>query len=194
MALVDRGADVDARDVNQRTPLHYACDKGHMEVAMALVDRGADVDARDVNQRTPLHLACRNGHMEVAMSLVKKGANVFVVNSNGNKPRCTPAMIDLFNRLWYTTPLMKAMLDRDMDTFEALLNDESVEVNAEIGDGYGWTVLHAAVDMHLGEYVTRLLQHDRVDTTAKYAPRSQTALHIACSKGDVDMVRLFVVI
>ena len=65
-----------------------------------------------------------------------------------------------------------------------------MEVNAEIGDGYGWTVLHAAVDMRLGEYVTRLLQHDRVDNTAKYAPRSQTALHIACSKGDVAMVRL----
>ena len=165
-----------------------------MELAMALVDRGADVDARTEAQRTPLHYACDKGNMEVTMALVKKGANVYSVNSDGNKPRCTPAMIDLFNRLWYTTPLMKAMLDRDMDTFEALLNDESVEVNAEVGDGYGWTVLHAAVDMHLGEYVTRLLQHDRVDTTAKYAPRSQTALHIACSKGDVAMVRLFVVI
>ena len=194
MALVDRGADVDARDVNQGTPLHYACDRGNMELAMALVDRGADIDARSVDQYTPLHDACRNGYIELAMALVKKGANVYSVNSDGNKPRCTPAMIDLFNRLWYTTPLMKAMLDRDMDTFEALLNDESVEVNAEIGDGYGWTVLHAAVDMRLGEYVTRLLQHDRVDNTAKHAPRSQTALHIACSKGDVAMVRLFVVI
>ena len=61
MALVDRGADVDAWDVNQKTPLHIACDKGHMEVAMALVDRGADVDARDDNQRTPLdHLSMEN--------------------------------------------------------------------------------------------------------------------------------------
>ena len=100
-------------------------------------------------------------------------------------------MIDLFNRLWYTTPLMQAMLDRDMDRFEALLNDESVDVNADIGDGYGWTVLHAAVDMHLGEYVTRLLQHDRMDIGVRYEPRSQTALQIACSKGDVAMIRLF---
>merc|ERR1711871_379810 len=191
MALVDRGADVDAGDVDQRTPLHLACIKDHMEFAMALVDRGADVDARDVNQVTPLHYACDEGHMEVAMALVKKGANVFVVNVDGDKPQCTPAMIDVFNRLWYTTPLMKAMLDRDMDRFEALLNDESVDVNADIGDGYGWTVLHAAVDMHLDGYVTRLLQHDRVDTSAKHEPRSQTALQVACSKGDVAMVRLF---
>ena len=89
---------------------------------------------------------------------------------------------------------MKAMLDRDMDAFEDLLTDESVDVNADIGDGYGWTVLHAAVDMHLGEYVTRLLQHDRVDIATKHQPRSQTALHLACGKGDVAMVQLFHVI
>ena len=178
-------------DEDQSTPLHHACNNGHMEVAMALVDRGADVDARTEAQSTPLHKACSNGNMELAMALVKKGANVYSVNSDGNKPGCTPAMIDLFNRLWYTTPLMKAMLDRDMDTFEALLNDELVEVNAEIGDGYGWTVLHAAVDMHLGEYVTRLLQHDHVNIAAKHQPRSQTALHLACGKGDVAMVQLF---
>ena len=100
-------------------------------------------------------------------------------------------MIDLFNRLWYNTPLMRAMLDRDVDAFEALLNHDSVDVNADIGDGYGWTVLHAAVDMHLGEYVTRLLQHDRMDVRVRHEPRSPTALHIACSKGDVAMVRLF---
>ena len=162
-----------------------------MELAMALVDRGADIDARDVGQSTPLHYACFEGHMELAMALVKKGANVVVVNIHGNKPPCTPAMIYLFNRLWYTTPLMKAMLDRDMDRFEALLNDESVDVNADIGDGYGWTVLHAAVDMHLGEYVTRLLQDNRMDIRIRYEPRSQTALQIACGKGDVAMIRLF---
>ena len=76
MALVNRGADVDARDVNQCTPLHYACDKGNMELAMALVDRGADVDARSVDQCTPLHIACMKGNMEVAMALVDRGADV----------------------------------------------------------------------------------------------------------------------
>ena len=127
----------------------------------------------------------------VTLSWPKKGANVFSANSDGNKPQCTPAMINLFNRLWYTTPLMQAMLDRDMDRFEALLNDESVDVNEDIGDGYGWTVLHAAVDMHLGEYVTRLLQDNRMDIRIRYEPRSQTALQIACGKGYVAMIRLF---
>ena len=54
MALVDRGANIHARDDHGKTPLHYACDEGHMDVVMALVDRGADVGARDNQQRTPL--------------------------------------------------------------------------------------------------------------------------------------------
>ena len=70
MALVDRGADVNARDVDESTPLHTACDKGHMEVAMALVDRGADVDARDVNQSTPLHYASIKGDSEIVINLL----------------------------------------------------------------------------------------------------------------------------
>ena len=86
---------------------------------------------------------------------------------------------------------MRATLDRDMDRFEALLNDESMDVNADIGDGYGWTVLHTAVDMHLGEYVCRLLQHDRVNIEIRHEPRYQTALQVACWKGDPAMVRLF---
>ena len=76
MALVDRGADVDARTVFQSTPLHYACHDGYMELAMALVDRGADVDAVDDNQRTPLLFACVNGRNEVALALISRGANV----------------------------------------------------------------------------------------------------------------------
>ena len=53
MALVDRGADVDARDADQ-APLHKACGNGN-DGGHGSVDRGADVDAIDVNEMTPLH-------------------------------------------------------------------------------------------------------------------------------------------
>ena len=32
MALVDRGADVDARDEDQMTPLHWACINGSLRI------------------------------------------------------------------------------------------------------------------------------------------------------------------
>ena len=48
MALIERGADIDARDRYQMTPLHHACINGcSAEVAMALVERGANIDVRN---------------------------------------------------------------------------------------------------------------------------------------------------
>ena len=85
MALVDRGADVDARDEAQATPLHDACVKGHINVVNKLLDMGADVNARDDIQSTPLHYAC-NGHMDVFMTLVNRGADVNAENVHGYAP------------------------------------------------------------------------------------------------------------
>ena len=68
------------------TPLHYACDNGHMELAMALVDRGADVDARDNNGDTSLHLACWRGDMNMAMALIDMGADVNARNDKQMTP------------------------------------------------------------------------------------------------------------
>ena len=57
--LLDLGADVNARDQWQRTPLHLAKNE---TIAKLLLDHGADVHARDIEQQTPLHRA-RNAAM-----------------------------------------------------------------------------------------------------------------------------------
>ena len=51
------GADVNARNVNQRTPLHYAAQWGHHDVVIALLVNGADIEARDRNGQTALDVA-----------------------------------------------------------------------------------------------------------------------------------------
>ena len=86
LALLDRGADIEARDFLQRTPLHIASEYDRLEVGLALLDRGADVDARDVNQMTPLHAVCYNGNMELAMALVDRGADVDARTVNQRTP------------------------------------------------------------------------------------------------------------
>ena len=45
MARVDSGTDIDARTEAQRTPLHYACRKNYIELALMLIDKGANVNA-----------------------------------------------------------------------------------------------------------------------------------------------------
>ena len=34
---------IEEKEFVQKTPIHWACDEGHTEVAMALVERGADI-------------------------------------------------------------------------------------------------------------------------------------------------------
>jgi ankyrin repeat protein len=60
VALIMRGARLDARTDKHRTALHEAAQKGHVTVCGILLDRGAEVDARDRHQSTPLHIASRH--------------------------------------------------------------------------------------------------------------------------------------
>ena len=53
-ALINVGADTEARDALQRTPLHVAAQFGHRMAVLALIEGGADINARDQWGVTPL--------------------------------------------------------------------------------------------------------------------------------------------
>ena len=55
--LLDRGADIKARNEQGRTSLHSTAYMGPTEVTRVLLERGADVDAEDNRGRTPFSLA-----------------------------------------------------------------------------------------------------------------------------------------
>ena len=204
MAMIDKGADVNAGDKNGDTPFHLALKEGHTETAMAMIDKGADVNASDNDGNTPLHVALRNGQTETAMAMIDKGADIYIKNNRQETPRCTQDMKDLFNSIWCSTPLLAAMHSNDMCMFQALLNDDTIDhVNQDVGErwggggegeGGGWTILHVAafgrsIYTHRMDYVNVLVQSGRVNIHAKTCSRSLTALHIACAKNDVESVR-----
>jgi len=55
--FLERGAEIDARDVAGWTPLHCAAALGRLEAATFLVSRGAGVGLRDRDGLTPLDIA-----------------------------------------------------------------------------------------------------------------------------------------
>ncbi|RTE81542.1 hypothetical protein BHE90_003940 [Fusarium euwallaceae] len=68
------GADVDAVDNGDQTPLFYAGNNGHVSVAKELIRRGANVTAVDANGETPFLHAAINNHVPVLKLLLKNGA------------------------------------------------------------------------------------------------------------------------
>ena len=84
--LLSKGAEVDAKDVYERTPLHYAVQQGSMGVIEMLLSKGAEVNARDNDGGTPLHYAVATDYPDKAELLLKKGAEVNAKTDNGKTP------------------------------------------------------------------------------------------------------------
>lgn len=78
------GANADARDPDQNTPLHCAARVGSVRIANLLVEAGADLEARDAEGRTPLIRAASAGRYRLVQYLIEAGAQVDAVDSNGD--------------------------------------------------------------------------------------------------------------
>ena len=107
------GADVNAKDDGESTPLHNAASEGHKEIAELLIAKGADVNAKDGWLRTSLHFATTK---EIAELLIDKGADV---NAKDNGE---------------STPLHKTSLEGHKETAELLIA-KGADVNAKDEDG-----------------------------------------------------------
>ena len=68
------GSDVNAKDNNELTPLHWAAREGRKEVAELLISKGAEVNIQDKSMNTPLTMAILWEAPKVADLLRKHGA------------------------------------------------------------------------------------------------------------------------
>ncbi|WP_341823276.1 ankyrin repeat domain-containing protein [Wolbachia endosymbiont (group A) of Agelastica alni] len=75
--LVEKGANVNAADVEGYTALHLAVTEKRLETVRELIKSGGNVNAEEYgNKCTPLHLACMVGKVEIVEELVKAGAEI----------------------------------------------------------------------------------------------------------------------
>lgn len=85
--LVDAGADVNLRDSQKRSLLHYISNNEECRaIARILIEAGADVNARDDFKKTVLHDAAESGDPEYMKMLIGAGADLEAADENGWTP------------------------------------------------------------------------------------------------------------
>jgi ankyrin repeat protein len=164
--LLEAGADVNAKNRRNATPLHWAI---HDEAKVRLLlSHGAAVNARQAEGRTPLYLAASLGDGAATLKLLlEQGADPRLATATG------------------MTPLMAAAVRGDVAALR-LLADAKAEVNAT--DGAGETALMLAATNGSADAVGFLLDHG-ADARVR-SKRQETALGNAGTAGVEATVRL----
>lgn len=85
--LLAEGEDANAAHGDGMSALHWAAQRGDVELARTLAQAGAAVDATTrIGDYTPLHIASEAGRAEVVELLLGAGADASVRSSNGATP------------------------------------------------------------------------------------------------------------
>lgn len=90
--LLDREANVNARDSKGRTALFFAVERGYLENCKNLVQHGASIDVVDNDRETLLHAAVGDGFLDIARWLIEMRPSLSSANTQLG---CTPLHFSL---------------------------------------------------------------------------------------------------
>jgi ankyrin repeat protein len=186
-ALLNRSANVNARDKYNWTPLHNAAINGHTEIVIDLLNKGGDVNATanyrdDLNGTLPsitaLHFAAMSGHTETVRALLNHSANVNAKDKYNQTPLHWAALNG-------STAIVIDLLDKGADVNATANYDDDPK-----GTQPSATALHFAAKYGHTETVRALLSYG-ADASAQDR-FGDTPLHEAVKKNRIDVVRLII--
>jgi len=90
--FIEKGASINVRDVEDRTPLLHAALAGGLDSIKFLVEKGADLNAKDSDRNTPLMLSARCGSLDSVKFFREKGQDVNQMNKKGMTPLIAACM------------------------------------------------------------------------------------------------------
>ena len=168
-SIVDKGADVNATNNKNITPLMLASTKGNVDAVNLLLSAGADQTIEDDTGYTWIHYAvfgdCRK---EVLQSIVDLGAKVNAKTKQN------------------TTALMLASRKGNIDAINVLLSAQGVQAIEDI-NGNSW--IHYAVLGDCSKEVLQSIIDQGADVNATNK-QNATPLMLASKKGNVDVMNV----
>jgi ankyrin len=182
-SLLKQGVDVNARQGDGATALHWAAHHDDRAMVERLIRAGASVQAANELGVTPLLLACTNGSARVVEALLSAGANPNAA-AEGRE-----------------TPLMVASWTGNADVVRRLIS-AGADVNAKEASRQQTALMWAASERHAD--IVRLLVEKGADVHARTAVNTPnrrpgmraagaaglTPLLFAARVGDVESARI----
>lgn len=122
--IIERGANIDFRDISAKTALMYAAEKNQIELVRLLIEKGADLKKTDDYGKNALAYSIEGKYSEISEYIIEKS----------NKERLSKA--------WGgngKTPLSLSLLNNEIKTAKLLI---SKNVNIDYIDCFGKTALN----------------------------------------------------
>ena len=174
--LIERGADLSAKNKDGETPLHRASQAGQVEIARMLIEHGAGPSVKNKDGDTPLHRASagsfisdKAGNVKIARMLIERGANLLAQNKDGE------------------TPLHRASQAGQVEIARMII-ERGADLSAQNKDGE--TPLHLASRSRQVE-IARMLIERGADLLAQNKD-GETPLHRASQAGQVEIARMLI--
>ena len=167
------------------TPLHLACQEGHIDCVKLLIESESNhIESKASDGITPIFIAAQNGHSETLKYLIESQANVNVVTENGtvlhsavigSNQKCLELLLEngadvegAIGKTEVETPLSQAVFNNDSISIKTLLKYGADPLCCS-SDPYSSTPLHLGFqNMQLGiedscEIVRLLVEHTDSD-------------------------------
>ena len=202
--LVEGGASVRATDNESETCLTLAAHHGHTETVRYLAGLPeVDINHKVMNKHTALHRALLTRHSGVVQVLIDAGADIEATNHMGRSPLlvATEGVNAVYLKMLVEAGASVRATDNKRESCLTLAahhgNNENVRYLVSLKDvdvnhtaHENNTALHNAV--HRGEtYAVHYLIDAGVDIEAKDR-MGRSPLHLACKKGDLQVVEMLV--
>ncbi|OHS97167.1 hypothetical protein TRFO_36698 [Tritrichomonas foetus] len=194
--LVEKGADIKARDFGKRTMLNFAIAGGNNNIIKKVVEyindfviatrisaeyhrfelfryflatKHADLKANDIENGSIFHGIAAANHIKMILFCLGQGCNVNLKDGDG----------------W--TPLNCAIDFRALEAVKVLANINTIDLNMQ--DDYGIAPLIRATIVGDPDIVSELVKHQKLDING-IGLYSQTALHRASQNNNIENIRV----